>query len=55
VVQQLKGKFFNPVEIVWFDPNVHNGENQGYAEVLKKELKVNVNKYTEFEEAVQYI
>jgi hypothetical protein len=36
VVQQLKSKFFNPLEIVWFDPNVHNGENKGYAKLLKE-------------------
>jgi hypothetical protein len=27
VAQQLNNKFFNPLEIVWFDPNVHNIEN----------------------------
>jgi hypothetical protein len=36
VLQQLKSKFFNPLEIVWFDPNVHNGENKGYAKLLKE-------------------
>jgi len=24
VAQQLNNKFFKPLEIVWFDPNVHN-------------------------------
>jgi hypothetical protein len=52
VVEQLKGKFFNPVEIVWFDPNVHNDENEGYAKLLKEKLNIKVNRYTEFEDAV---
>jgi len=32
----LKGKFFNAVEIVWFDPNVYNNENKGYALTLNE-------------------
>jgi hypothetical protein len=36
VVQKLRSKFFNPLEIVWFDPSVHNNENKGYAKLLKE-------------------
>jgi hypothetical protein len=55
VDQQLNSKFFKPLEIVWFDPNVNNDENQGYVKSLKEELKINVNTFTEFEKAVQYV
>jgi hypothetical protein len=55
VVQQLKDKFFNPVEIVWFDPGVNSKENKIYANALKKELKVNVNTFIDFEKAVKFI
>ena len=55
MVQQLKDKFFNPVEIVWFDPDVNTEENKIYAKVLKKELNVNVNTFIDFEKAVNFI
>jgi hypothetical protein len=55
VAQQLNSKFFKPLEIVWFDPNVHNDENQGYVKLLKEELNINVNTFIEFEKAVQYV
>ena len=45
----------NPAELVWFDPNVHNDENKFYTEILKEELKIKVNTFTNFIDAVQFI
>ncbi len=45
-------KFFNPLEIVWFDPNVDSIENSRYTKMLKEELNIKVNTFTDFEEAV---
>jgi hypothetical protein len=55
VVQQLRDKFFNPLEIVWFDPNVYNDENEAYAELLKEKLNIKVKTFIEFEGAVKFI
>ncbi len=48
-------KIYNPVEIVWFDPTAYNFENGIYAQELNAELKIKVNRYTEFDDAVWYI
>jgi len=55
VLQQLRDKFFNPIEVVWFDPNLHNHENKGFAELIKEEFKIKVNLFTKFEETIQFI
>jgi hypothetical protein len=38
VVQQLRERFLNPIELVWFDPDVHNPKNEELAELIKAEL-----------------
>ncbi len=38
VAQELKEKFFNPVELVWFDHNVYNQENKFNADILREGL-----------------
>jgi hypothetical protein len=40
---------------VWFDPKVYSAENKFYTEILKEELKIKANTFTNFEEAVQFI
>ncbi len=55
MIQELKGKFFNPLELVWFDPYVYSEENKFYTEILKEELKIKVNTFTKFEDAIQFI
>jgi hypothetical protein len=55
VLQQLRDKFFNPLEIVWFNSNFYNDENEAYAELLKEKLNIKVNAFIEFEGAVKFI
>jgi hypothetical protein len=52
---QLRGRFLNPLEIVWFDPNVHNRENTGYTKKLQEELNIKVNTFERFEDAILFI
>ena len=55
MLQQLRDRFFNPIEVVWIDYNVHNNENQGFAELIKEEFKIKVNLFTKFEETIHFI
>ncbi len=43
------------MELVWFDPYVHSGENILYTEILKEELKIKANTFTKFEDAIKFI
>lgn len=47
MLKQLKERFFNPIELIWFDPDVDNPENKGLAELIKSELKIKAKNFLE--------
>ncbi len=49
MLKQLKERFFNPIELIWFDPDVDNPENQGLAELIKSELKIKAKTFSKLE------
>ena len=54
-IEELKSKFLNPLELVWFDPEVLNDENKLYTEIFKEELKIKVNTFTKYEDSLKFI
>lgn len=45
-------RFFNQIELVWFDPSIYREENKMYTQFLKSELNLKINLFKDIEEAV---